>query len=128
MWLSTTLPSATARPRHPAVLAAAFLVLITFIFSSAHAQGPPPAKVVVAKVTQREVAETQSLIGLLYYDRVSRISTEVPGLVRTVEVREGDRVGKGDPLVRLDTEILQKEISLARTRIEQIELRIRNAE
>lgn len=91
------------------------------------AAGPPPAKVVVDKVVNEEVAENQSVIGVLYYERVSEISTDVSGLVKEVNVVEGDKVADGDILVRLDTEILQREISLARTRIAQAELRIENA-
>lgn len=91
------------------------------------AAGPPPAKVIVDKVVSQEVAENQSVIGVLYYERVSEISTDVSGLVKEVTVVEGDKVAEGDILVRLDTEILQREISLARTRIAQAELRIENA-
>ena len=91
------------------------------------ADGPPPAQVRVAPVVQEEVAQTRSVIGLLYYDRVSEISTELAGLVDHVEVKQGDRVTKEDVLVRLNTEILEKEIAYQKSRIEQIELRIGNA-
>lgn len=104
------------------------LAIIVISYSIAFAQDAPPAKVVVTKIVQEEVAENQSFIGLLYYDRVSRVSTEVPGLVEIVEVREGDRVKKGDPLVRLDTKILDKEIALSRTRVAQIKLRSQHEE
>ena len=92
------------------------------------AQGPPPAKVVTGSVTKENVSTNQSVTGVIYYERVSDISTEVAGLVEVVEVRQGDHVKKGDPLVRLNTEILDREMSLAKTRIDQIELRIRNTE
>ncbi len=91
------------------------------------AQGPPPAKVVLAQVVQEEVAENQSVIGVIYYERVSEVSTEVAGLVEKVAVSQGDRVKKGELLVSLNTEILDQEIALARTRIEQIDLRIENS-
>ena len=90
------------------------------------AEGPPPAKVVVAEVYQQELAENQAVIGVLYYERTSDVSTEVAGLVESIEVRQGDRVKKGDLLVRLNTEILDREISLTKKRIEQINLRINN--
>lgn len=91
------------------------------------ADGPPPAKVRVAPVVQEEVAQTQTVIGILYYDRISEISTEIAGLVDRVEVKQGDRIKKGAPLVRLNTEILDMEISYQKSRIEQIELRIAHA-
>ncbi len=91
------------------------------------AAGPPPAKVVVAKVVQEEVSENQSVIGVLYYERTSDVSTEVGGLVESIKVNQGEKVKKGDLLVSLNTEILDSEISLTRIRIEQISLRIENA-
>jgi len=92
------------------------------------AQGPPPAKVVVTGISQLEVAENKSFLGILYYDRTSNVSSEVAGLVEIITVREGDRVSKSSPLVRLNTDLLDKKIAMSRTRIEQIELRIRHAE
>ena len=63
---------------------------------------------------------------MLYYERVSELSTEVAGLVKNIMVNQGDRVKKGDTLVELNTEILEQEIALTRTRIEQADLRIDN--
>ncbi len=93
-----------------------------------YAEGPPPAKVVVGQVRTEEVSTTQSVTGILYYERVSEISTEVVGLVEEVKVSQGDHVEKGDVLVQLNTEILEREIALTRTRIAQIELRIHTTE
>ena len=95
--------------------------------SVVYAQGPP-AKVVIGQVVKEEVSTTQSVTGVIYYERVSDISTEVAGLVEEVKVSQGGQVKKGDPLVRLNTEILEREIALTKTRIEQIELRIHNTE
>lgn len=96
--------------------------------SLVYAEGPPPAKVVIGQVQREEVSTTQSVTGILYYERVSEISTEVVGLVEEVSVSQGDHVAKGDALVRLNTEILEREIALTRTRIAQIELRIKTTE
>lgn len=96
--------------------------------SLVYAAGPPPAKVVVGQVATEEVSTTQVVTGILYYERVSDISTEVVGLVEEVTISQGDHVEKDDPLVRLNTEILDREIALTRTRIAQIELRIKNTE
>ena len=96
--------------------------------SVAYAEDPPPAKVVMGKVASEEVSATQSVTGVLYYERMSEISTEVVGLVEEAYVNQGDQVKKGEPLVRLNTDILDREIDLTKTRIEQTELRIKNAE
>jgi membrane fusion protein (multidrug efflux system) len=98
------------------------------VSSVVYAQGPPPAKVVLGEVVTEEVSTTHSVTGVIYYERVSDISTEVVGLVEEVNVNQGDHVKKGDPLVRLNTEILEREIALTKTRIEQIVLRIKNTE
>lgn len=108
------------------------LVLLTVIFGISQpggaADAPPPAGVVVSKVVQQEVSQNRSVIGVLYYERISNISTEVAGLVETVQVSQGDHVKLGDTLVVLNTEILEQEIALTRTRIEQAQLRIGNTQ
>ncbi len=104
-----------------------FATAILFSTATVFAQEAPPAQVVTSKIAQKEVSENRSFIGLLYYDRVSHISTEVSGLVAAVAVREGDLVKKDAPLVTLNTEILDKDIALSNTVIDQIELRIQHA-
>ncbi len=102
------------------------IVSVFIWWSVVGAQGPPPARVVLGQVTKENVSTNQTVTGVIYYERVSNISTEVVGLVEVVEVNQGDHVKKGDPLVRLNTEMLEREISLTKIRIEQIELRIQN--
>lgn len=101
---------------------------LLLVASPGFSQGPPPAKVVLGEILSEEVSTTQSVTGLLYYERVSDISTEVVGLVEEIKVSQGDHVKKGDLLVRLNTEILENEIKQTKTRIEQIELKINNSE
>ncbi len=105
----------------------AICLAMLLCWSAIAAEGPPPAKVVLGAVETEEVAETLSSIGVLYYERKSDVSTDIAGLVDTVLVEQGDRVAKGDVLVRLDTELLELEISRTVTRIKQIELRVENA-
>ena len=104
-----------------------FLALFSFSIPL-HAQEQPPASVVVTKVVRETIAETQSVIGTLFYDRTSEVSTEVTGLVQEVLVRKGDQVEEGDVLVRLDTRLLESDISLKKTRIAQNDLRMQNTE
>jgi RND family efflux transporter MFP subunit len=104
------------------------MIIVLMGSSTALAQGPPPAKVVMAEITRQEVAENRPFLGLLYYDRISHVSSEVAGLVDGVAVREGDRVKSGSDLLGLDTKILEREIALVKTRIAQVQLRIEQAE
>ncbi len=90
---------------------------------SALAEEPPPAKVRIAPVTQEEVAPQQEMIGTFAFDRVSEVSSEVAALVEEVLFSEGQSVAEGQILVRLNTELLDQEIRLARIRVAQLTLR-----
>ncbi len=108
-----------------------FFITFLFLFplvAPLHAQEQPPASVVITKVTKEKVSQTQSVIGILYYDRISEVSTEVIGLVQEVLVQEGNQVKQGDILVQLDTEMLDNEISLKKTHIAQNDLLLQNTE
>ena len=103
-----------------------FICLTSFfvITSFAGAVEKPPAKVVVSQITTDKIARFQTFIGLLYYERVSRVSSEVAGLVKKIDVKTGDRIRKNEPLVWLDIETLEKEIQIQKNMIEQADLRI----
>lgn len=106
-------------------LVSLFLVVLV---SAAFAQDPPPAKVVTTAIVQQEVAENHSFIGLFDYDRTSNLSAEVAGLVTSVHISNGDRVKEGAPIVTINTEMLDLEIALNKSKIEQIELKIKYLE
>jgi len=90
--------------------------------------GPPPAKVVVAPVHERMVAENTLIVGTLCYDKVSTLSSEVSGQVKNVQFREGDRLKKGDILIRLNTDFIDRDIRLAEIRIAQIDVQLEKVE
>ncbi len=87
---------------------------------------PPPAKVRVAKVTQKSHTENSGLVGVLYYDRVSNISTQVSGQVRQAEFRAGSQVTKGATLVRINTDFYDQDIAVEKARIGAINVKIEN--
>ncbi len=94
------------------------LVLPAIVFAA----GPPKANVVVSSFTEQDRAENSKMTGVLYFDRVSGLSTEVAGLVNSVLVKTGDRVKKGDKLFTLNTDFTDKELALKKTEIAQIEI------
>ena len=110
------------------ILCLALICLPAVAIARKKPPAPPPAKVVMASVQEKLIAESAPIIGVLYFDRVSGLSTEVAGLVNTVRFREGDQVKKGDILLRLNTDFLDKDIEMARTKIEQMAVRIEKAE
>ncbi len=98
--------------------------LLVCIAPLVSAQEQPPAKVRVVKVTEKPAAEQAGLIGMLYFDRVSRISTQVAGQVQKVHFREGDLVNKGDVLIHINTDFLDKDVALAEAKLQTLDVRI----
>ncbi|MBF0376701.1 MAG: efflux RND transporter periplasmic adaptor subunit [Desulfamplus sp.] len=88
----------------------------------------PPAKVVTAKVVDSMVAENAQILGTLFFDNMSLISTEVNGLVSSVNFRTGDVVKKDAPMVQLRTDFIQNEIESVQANISQIEARLKKAQ
>ncbi len=64
-------------------------------------QGPPPAPVRVAPVTEKMVSDQITLVGTTEAIERSTVAAEVSGLVEDFPVREGDFVKKGELLARL---------------------------
>lgn len=105
------------------------LLILTIINGAmVYAREQPPARVVVSKIVFQKKAQNRSFIGTLYYERISHVSSEVTGLVIKTDVRTGDRINKGAPLVHLDTELLEKEIFIHKNQIEQAILRINHTQ
>lgn len=87
-----------------------------------------PAKVVTGLVREVMVAESSSVTGTLHYDTVGKLSAEVSGLAQSIEFAEGDALNRGDIMVRLNTDFIDKDIELVRIRIRQVGVRIENVE
>ena len=106
------------------VLLSALILLPSAIIAEESKPVLPPAKVVVAQIQEKMVVENTPIVGVLYFDRVSSLSTEVAGLVRSVHFREGDRVKRGGVLLTLNTDFIDKDIELVETKIEQVGVQI----
>ena len=90
------------------------LLLAAAPFAFAADQAPRPSLVVTAPVTEGSVNPLQTYAGTLYYDRQSKIASDSEGIVDTVAFREGERIRRGETLVRLDSRVLEANI-LAKT-------------
>jgi membrane fusion protein, multidrug efflux system len=88
----------------------------------------PPARVVLERVQEKMVAENVPVVGTLYFDRYSSLAPEVPGMVRTVKFKAGDRVRRGDVLLTLNTDFTDKEIDLVQTRIARTDIQMEQAD
>jgi membrane fusion protein (multidrug efflux system) len=92
------------------------------------AQGPPPAQVVVAEIGSGKIAPKNEFIGTLYYQEVSDVASEVSGIVRMVQFEEGRPVKKGQALVELTADLLQKSLKAAVASYEQAQSDMKKAE
>ncbi len=92
------------------------LIILVFAFSTISTaenkqkKKMPAANVVVSKVTTVTIAPEEEFIGTVYYLEVSDVSAEVNGTVKIIKFEEGQRVKKGKVLVKLDSNLLQKNI------------------
>jgi RND family efflux transporter MFP subunit len=108
--------------------------LVSLALFSAMAAGEAP-RVEVAELESAPVMETTRVNGSVVARRHSSLSTTVSGRVESVAVEAGDRVSKGQPLVRLDDELekltlssAEASVSEARASLEDARRRLREAE
>ncbi|WDP89963.1 MAG: efflux RND transporter periplasmic adaptor subunit [Desulfobacter sp.] len=98
---------------------------LLFFPAAAMAAEQHPAMVKTATAVEQEQATRAKMTGTLYFERTSRVSPEEAGRAIQVNFMEGDRVSKGDILIRLDSRILQTELALQKARLAQAEIRIK---
>ena len=105
------------------------IAVITLLISGTFAiSQPPPAKVVVAKVAEKEIVRTNRMVGIVDFDKQSGISAEVSGLIEQVSIVEGTVVEKGAVLAKLNTDFIRKNIEISTKQVEQVEIQIKTAE
>ena len=77
----------------------------------------PAAPVEVAKVVSEPMPQAIMTVGSLRSDESVTIRPEVAGRVAAIGFREGQRIGKGELLVRLDASVNQAEVQQARANL-----------
>lgn len=78
-------------------------VVAAFLAASPPAPAQPgPVKVLTARVEQRQLPNTVTLVGKVQPLRRSTVGSEVAGIVAQMPVRQGDRVEAGQLLCKLD--------------------------
>jgi RND family efflux transporter MFP subunit len=83
-------------------------------------QGPPPAVVVTAKATSGMVHPQNEFVGTVFYPEVSRVASEVSGRVERINFEEGQEVEKGQVLVTLSKDLMQKDLDSAESAYEKV--------
>ncbi len=80
----------------------------------------PPAKVVVSEIRSGTIIPEVEFVGTVYYSQISDVASEISGKVDKVNFEEGDRVKKGHILVKINSDLLRKDIQTKRALHEQI--------
>jgi membrane fusion protein (multidrug efflux system) len=93
--------------------------------SGANAQVQP---VEVTTVVRRDLVEMQNVIGSLAANESATIRPEINGLIREIRFNEGQRVKKGDLLVKLDDSELRAQLAQSEARHELAKLNLARAE
>ncbi len=100
-----------------------FLVALNVSLSALWGQdkpkGPPPANVAVSVIKSGKVAPQTEFIGTVFYEEVSDIASELSGLVEVVRFEEGQRVKKGQLLIHLGSDLLEKRLRATTATYEQ---------
>jgi len=111
----------------------ALCVLLTAGRTSA-ADGPPkaftrpPTKVVTTQGASGILAPQGEFPGSVYFKAVSAVATEVRGKVLEVLFEVGEHVKKGQVLVRLDDELIRKDLGAAQARRDRDRTLLKSAE
>jgi RND family efflux transporter MFP subunit len=88
----------------------------------------PPAKVVTAQGAAGVLAPQGEFPGSVYFKAVSAVATEVRGKVLEVLFEVGEHVKKGQVLVRLDDDLLRKDLGAAQARRDRDRTLLKSAE
>jgi multidrug efflux pump subunit AcrA (membrane-fusion protein) len=98
-----------------------FLLTIFNLYAVGQA---PPTQVSVASARTQTVSETISLVGSVKPTTRSVIASEVAGLVRTLEVEEGDVVEKGQTICRLRDTTAKFALAEAQAKLQELQERL----
>lgn len=101
-----------ARP-HAACLAALLLLLPSVVAARAEPAAEPSAGLSAAPVVETEVPVTYSVPGSVVSDGRINVSSRVVGFIQQLDVREGQKVSRGDLLVRIDPSDIDEAIRQA---------------
>lgn len=93
-------PKTSASPKH--VLRWVVLIAAVAVIAVLVRRATAPGSVVVVQVEQSDIVETLAVVGRVRPPSRASLGAAISGTATEVLVREGDRVRRGDVLVRLD--------------------------
>ncbi|MEJ5330345.1 MAG: efflux RND transporter periplasmic adaptor subunit [Desulfobaccales bacterium] len=83
---------------------------------------PPPGKVLT--VTEQPLPRALTLPGRVISQSLAQVAAQVPGRVQQIYVQVGDRVKKGEPLLRLQAAEYEARVSQARAAVAQAQAQL----
>jgi RND family efflux transporter MFP subunit len=107
-----------------------FILLLLISFSYGQEKkgiGMPAAPVIVSEVRTGLVSSVVEFVGTVYYPEVSDVAAESSGRIEAVSFEEGQRVKKGDLLVKINTELLEKTIQGSQAAHEEVLVNLEKA-
>ncbi len=99
--------------------------IFAFFLAASVLLAQPRNDVVLTQVAMRDLPGTATLVGTVEPRTRSLVGTEIAGIVVAMQVRQGDRVTKGDVLVELDTRKLELQLSEANARVEAAKAQVK---
>jgi len=115
-------PPADRRAGLSAVAACLLAILFSpSLLAQPEGNGPPPAKVIFDNATLQTVDLRRAVIGQIRAAATSMTAAQEPGLVEAVEIEPGDAVTQGQPIVRLDTTLIDLDIQRTRAALDALD-------
>lgn len=105
-----------------------WLVVLALLLAGALWLRSRPAQAEVVHPKRETLAEILAASGQVRGRDESRLAPEVSGTVKEILVEEGDKVQRGAPLAKLETERLQAQVDQAAERVKVAEAQLRLAE
>ncbi len=87
----------------------------------------PTIPVTAAKAAAQNWSRTVPAIGVMEAPHGVDVSAEVPGTIQEILFRSGDKVAKGDVLIRLDSDVEQAELRSAQAQLDLAQNDVRRA-
>lgn len=103
------------------------LLVVPVVLASAQALAVEAPPVSVAEADEQPIVRVVQLTGTVTSPRSATLSTSVSGLVDTLKLDAGDRVGEGDVIVGLDAELARLTLAREEARLAQAKTALADA-
>jgi len=103
------------------------LVIIAGLAIYSFGAGAPASLVNTAKVIKGVVNPLEEFIGTLKFSKTSAVASQTSGVVESIKFEAGDKVKKGDLLLKIDSEILDAQIASLKASVNIAKIDLENS-